>query len=113
MKDVGETFLIHVINVAKTKWESGDLDVEEFVKDCYPKVRETVLYREYLTPKQVADLYPGITTGILRQLRLRNEGPPYTKLAPGEKGRILYSSIHIKEWLESRATFPTKRKSRT
>jgi hypothetical protein len=59
---------------------------------------------KFLTPAQVCERVPGITTGALSQMRYQGTGPRYFK--PSHK-RVLYSEIDIVEWLEGTARYGT------
>lgn len=55
------------------------------------------LKHRYLSPQQVADQLPGITTGTLAMWRHEGKGPRYRKL-----GRIvLYTADEVDEWVDA------------
>ena len=54
--------------------------------------------QEYMSPKEVAEMIPGMTVGILAQLRFKGRGPRYMK--PSAKVCV-YEKRDIIEWLES------------
>lgn len=55
------------------------------------------LKHRYLSPQQVADQLPGVSTGTLAMWRHEGKGPRYRKL-----GRIvLYAVDEVDEWVEA------------
>lgn len=55
------------------------------------------LKHRYLSPQQVADQLPGITSGTLAMWRHEGKGPRYRKL-----GRIvLYAADEVDEWVDA------------
>lgn len=62
------------------------------------------MQEQYLTPAQVCERVPGMTTGSLAQMRYLGTGPRYFK--PSHK-RVLYSESDIVAWLEGTARFGT------
>ena len=55
------------------------------------------LKHKYLSPQQVADQLPGVSTGTLAMWRHEGKGPRYRKL-----GRIvLYAADEIDEWVDA------------
>ena len=55
------------------------------------------LKHRYLSPQQVADQLPGITTGTLAMWRHEGKGPRYRKL-----GRIvLYAANEVDVWVDA------------
>lgn len=54
--------------------------------------------RTYLSPREVAEMIPGMTTGNLAQLRFKAQGPRYMR--PSKKV-IVYDLVDVVEWLES------------
>ena len=55
---------------------------------------------DYLTPEQVCDLIPGMTTGALAQLRFKGTGPTYLK--PTAR-KVLYRAADVRAWLDGTA----------
>jgi hypothetical protein len=55
---------------------------------------------DYLTPSQVCELIPGMTTGALSQLRFRGRGAGPLFLKPTAK-RVLYRRQDVIDWLEA------------
>lgn len=53
---------------------------------------------EALTPEQVEKLFPALTTGYLQKLRLKGNGPVYSK--PTDK-RVIYRRADIEAWLDA------------
>ncbi|MDQ1217187.1 helix-turn-helix transcriptional regulator [Microbacterium arborescens] len=53
---------------------------------------------EYLTPKQAADLVPGMTTNNLAQLRFTGKGPKFLKPTPRT---VVYRRSDVIAWLEA------------
>ena len=57
------------------------------------------LSHKYLSPQQVADQLPGISTGTLAMWRHEGRGPRYRKL-----GRIvLYAADEVDKWVDESA----------
>lgn len=57
------------------------------------------LSHKYLSPQQVADQLPGISTGTLAMWRHEGKGPRYRKL-----GRIvLYAADEVDAWVDESA----------
>jgi hypothetical protein len=54
--------------------------------------------KQYLSPKEVADQIPGMTTSLLATLRFNKKGPRYLK--PTER-KVLYRPSDIQEWLDA------------
>jgi len=54
--------------------------------------------KQYLTPKEVAEFVPGMTTSLLAQLRFKQIGPRYLKPTPR---KVLYRPSDIAEWLDA------------
>lgn len=52
----------------------------------------------YLSPDQVAALLPGLSRGLLAQLRFRGEGPSYRKPTPKT---VLYVEDEVVLWVEA------------
>lgn len=52
----------------------------------------------YLTPKQAADIIPGMTTTNLAQLRFTGKGPKFLK--PTAR-TVVYREADVIEWLEA------------
>jgi predicted DNA-binding transcriptional regulator AlpA len=55
---------------------------------------------QYLTISQVCEIVPGMTKGILAQLRFKGTGPRYYKPTPRV---VLYREADIVEWIENSA----------
>lgn len=53
---------------------------------------------DYLTPDQVCELIPGMTTRNLGQLRFTGDGPKFLKPTPK---KVLYRRADVIDWLES------------
>lgn len=62
----------------------------------------------YMTATEVCALIPGMTTGLLKQMRYLGTGPEY--LAP-TKRTIVYSERRVREWLEASARISTREAS--
>jgi len=54
--------------------------------------------QQYLTPREAADLIPGMTVTLLAQLRYKKQGPRY--LRPTTR-KVLYRAKDIGEWLDA------------
>ena len=52
----------------------------------------------FLRPIQVAD-YTGLSTSTLAKMRLRGDGPPYSKAGPRA---VVYDIADVDTWLEER-----------
>ncbi|MDQ1130235.1 AlpA family transcriptional regulator [Microbacterium sp. SORGH_AS_0888] len=52
----------------------------------------------YLTPKEAADLIPGMTTSTLAQLRFKGQGPKFLKPTPR---KVVYRERDVIDWLEA------------
>lgn len=52
----------------------------------------------YISPKQVADLVPGLTTAHLAQLRYKGTGPLFRKPTPRT---VVYLETEVIEWIEA------------
>ncbi|GAB2973577.1 hypothetical protein GCM10027282_09960 [Frigoribacterium salinisoli] len=63
---------------------------------------------EYLTPKDVTKLAPGITEPLLAQLRFRGTGPQFLKPTPR---KVLYRRSDVEAWLEASVQTSTARAS--
>jgi hypothetical protein len=62
---------------------------------AHPEVPERI--REtYLSPSQVAEMIPGMTTSNLAQLRFQGRGPRFIKPSPKV---VVYSLSAIESWL--------------
>lgn len=62
--------------------------------------------RRYLSPKEAAESYPGMTVAKLAQLRFKGEGPPFYK--PTEK-TVIYDAGEFEAWvLSTRRTSTAK-----
>lgn len=55
----------------------------------------------YLNETEVSELC-GLNVEWLRRERWKKSGPPFIKVAPGKRGKVLYSENDIRGWLESR-----------
>lgn len=65
--------------------------------------RRTVETPIWLSPEQVCELLPGMTTEVLQQLRKKRLDPPYYK-PTGDRGKvILYRHSDIVAWVERHA----------
>lgn len=64
---------------------------------------ESVKLQNYLSPREVAAMIPGMTVSNLAQLRFKGQGPRYMKPSPKV---CVYERTDVIEWLES-----TKRNS--
>lgn len=53
---------------------------------------------KYLSPKEAAELIPGMTTSNLAQLRFSGRGPKFLKPTPRT---VVYRERDIIEWLEA------------
>jgi hypothetical protein len=53
----------------------------------------------YLSPAQVCELIPGMTTTLLKQLRFRGNGPRFIKPSPQ---KVVYSMTAIEEYMASK-----------
>ena len=53
---------------------------------------------KYLTPKEAADLVPGMTTANLAQMRFKGQGPKFLKPTPRT---VVYRERDVIEWLEA------------
>lgn len=53
---------------------------------------------KYLSPKQAAELIPGMTTTNLAQLRFTGKGPKFLKPTPRT---VVYRETDVIEWLEA------------
>lgn len=53
----------------------------------------------YLSPKEVCEIIPGMTTGLLSQMRFRGDGPPFISASPKKR---VYAESRLHEWLASR-----------
>lgn len=53
---------------------------------------------KYLTPRQVCELIPGMTTQHLGQLRFTGVGPTFLKPTPR---KVLYRERDVIAWLEA------------
>ena len=60
---------------------------------------------KYLSPDQVCEVIPGMTVGLLKQMRFRGDGPPYVKVSPR---RIAYAEGSLHEWLQSNERTSTR-----
>jgi hypothetical protein len=54
--------------------------------------------QQYLTPREAADLIPGMTVTLLAQLRYQKRGPRY--LRPTSR-KVVYRAKDISEWLDA------------
>lgn len=64
-------------------------------------LRRAVATRTYLSPEQVCDIVPGMTTTNLQELRKKGLGPKYFK-PTGDGGRIvLYAEDDVRAWIEA------------
>jgi hypothetical protein len=53
----------------------------------------------YLSPKEVCEIIPGMTTALLAQLRYRGDGPPFIAASPKKR---VYAESSLHAWLASR-----------
>lgn len=53
---------------------------------------------KYLSPKEAAELIPGMSTSNLSQLRFKGQGPKFLKPTPRT---VVYRERDIIEWLEA------------
>ena len=51
-----------------------------------------------MTPKQVSQHYPALTEGFLEKLRMRGNGPAYSKPS---RSRVIYRPEDISAWLDA------------
>lgn len=58
----------------------------------------------YLSPEQVAEMVPGMTKGLLAQLRFTGKGPRYRKPTPR---KVIYAESEVRAWLEESAQSQT------
>lgn len=63
--------------------------------------------REFLTPKELADLL-GLSPITLAVWRSRRVGPPYIKLGDGKSAKVLYPADKLEAWLEKRLREPRR-----
>lgn len=62
----------------------------------------------YLSPAQVCDeVVPGMTEGLLAQMRFRGDGPPFIRASPK---KVVYAEDALHEWLRSRQITRTDQK---
>lgn len=54
--------------------------------------------RRFMTPREVADLIPGMTTEKLSQLRFTGKGPRFYKPTPRT---VVYDEAQVLDWLDS------------
>jgi hypothetical protein len=54
---------------------------------------------KYLSPEDVCKMIPGMTTGLLSQMRFRGDGPSYIKASPR---KIVYAVSEIERYLASK-----------
>lgn len=58
----------------------------------------------YLSPDQVCEMVPGLTTASLRDLRASGKGPAYCK-PTGERGHVtVYRLTDVVAWVEKSRT---------
>lgn len=60
---------------------------------------------KWLTPAEVCELIPGMSVGLLSQLRFRGDGPPFVK--PSDR-KVVYRLSTVKSWLQSREQSSTR-----
>ncbi|MET4702765.1 hypothetical protein [Frigoribacterium sp. UYMn621] len=58
----------------------------------------------YLSPEQVAEMVPGMTKGMLAQLRFTGKGPRYRKPTPR---KVIYAESDVRAWVEGSAQTQT------
>ncbi|MGV8851723.1 MAG: hypothetical protein ACOH1M_04035 [Rhodoglobus sp.] len=58
----------------------------------------------FLSPDQVVELIPGMTTAALAQLRFTAKGPRFYRPTPK---RILYKREEVIQWIEDSARYGT------
>lgn len=61
----------------------------------------------YLSPAEVADMIPGMTTALLAQMRFRGDGPPFIAASPRKR---VYSESSLHAWLTARERTSTAEK---
>lgn len=62
----------------------------------------------YMSPKEVAAMIPGMTVSNLAQLRFKGQGPKYMKPSPKI---CVYDRADVIEWLESTKRTGTKKEN--
>lgn len=55
---------------------------------------------KYLSPDQVVDQFPGLSRGLLAQLRFTGRGPRYRKPTPKT---VLYLESEVVAWVDASA----------
>lgn len=63
---------------------------------------------KYLTPEEVCEVIPGMTKGLLAQMRFRGDGPRFIKPSPR---KVVYAESAIAEFLRSRERTSTAEKA--
>jgi len=54
---------------------------------------------KYLKPEEVCDLIPGMTIGLLGQMRYRGDGPAFIKPSPR---KVVYAASEIERYMASK-----------
>lgn len=62
----------------------------------------------YLSPKEVCEVVPGMTEGLLNQMRFRGDGPPFIAASPRKR---VYAESSLHDWLKSRERTSTADKA--
>jgi predicted DNA-binding transcriptional regulator AlpA len=57
------------------------------------------IMEKYLSIDEVCERVPGMTRGLLAQMRYRGDGPRYVKASPRT---VVYAEAAIEQWLKSR-----------
>lgn len=60
---------------------------------------------KYLSPEQVCELIPGMTTSLLAQMRFRGDGPQFIKPSPR---KVVYTESALAEYLATRTQSSTR-----
>ncbi|SCK37236.1 Helix-turn-helix domain-containing protein [Streptomyces sp. WMMB 714] len=63
--------------------------------------------KELLTARETSEI-TGWSVQHLADMRWRNEGPPYIKLAPGKGGAVRYPRTELMAWIKARIVYPEK-----
>lgn len=60
---------------------------------------------KYLSPEEVCEQIPGMTEGLLKQMRFRGDGPPFIKVSPR---RVAYAESSLHNWMQARERTSTQ-----
>lgn len=60
---------------------------------------------KYLSPEEVCEQIPGMSVGLLKQMRFRGDGPPYVKVS---SRRIAYAQSSLHAWMQSNERTSTR-----